>query len=83
MTDLFDDQLLSEFVQNFYGYGNYSGQFWFIGMEEGGGNSFSEINTRLAVWANRGRNELEDLGVTSEYFHQVGQLITSRLEDQL
>lgn len=69
MTDLFDDQLLSEFVQNFYGYGNYSGQFWFIGMEEGGGNSFSEINTRLAVWANRGRNELEDL---AEYHKDIG-----------
>jgi hypothetical protein len=69
MNELFDDQLLSKFIQNFYGYGNYSGQFWFIGMEEGGGNSFSEINTRLAVWANRGKNELEDL---AEYHKDIG-----------
>jgi hypothetical protein len=69
MTDLFDDQLLSEFIQNFYGYGNYSGQFWFIGMEEGGGNSFSEINNRLSAWANRGRNELEGL---AEYHKDIG-----------
>jgi hypothetical protein len=69
MSELFDDQLLSKFVQNFYGYGNYGGQFWFIGMEEGGGNSFSEINTRLAAWENRGRNELEDL---AEYHKDIG-----------
>jgi hypothetical protein len=69
MTELFDDQLLREFVQNFYGYGNYSGQFWFIGMEEGGGNSFSEINTRLTAWANRGKSELEDV---AEYHNDIG-----------
>jgi hypothetical protein len=69
MTELFDDQLLSEFVQNFYGYGNFSGQFWFIGMEEGGGNSFVEINTRLTAWANRGRSELEDV---AEYHKDIG-----------
>jgi hypothetical protein len=69
MTELFDDQLLSQFVQNFCGYGNYSGQFWFIGMEEGGGNSFSEINTRLTTWANRGKSELDDL---AEYHNDIG-----------
>lgn len=42
MTEQFDDQLLGEFVHNFYGYGSYGGQFWFIGMEEGGGDSFSQ-----------------------------------------
>jgi hypothetical protein len=69
MTELLDDRLLTEFFQTFYGYGNYSGQFWFIGMEEGGGNSFSEINTRLTAWANRGKNELEDL---AEYHNDIG-----------
>ncbi len=69
MTELFDDQLLGEFVQNFYGYGNYRGQFWFIGMEEGGGNSFPEINARLTAWENRGRNELEDV---AEYHNDIG-----------
>jgi hypothetical protein len=69
MTELFDDQLLSEFIQNFYGYGNYSGKFWFVGMEEGGGNSFSEINARLITWKNRGRNELQDI---AEYHNDIG-----------
>ncbi len=49
MTELLNDQLLTEFVQNFYGYGNHMGQFWFIDMEEGSGNLFSEINTRFKV----------------------------------
>ena len=66
MIEQFDDQLLGEFVQNFYGYGDYSGQFWFIGMEEGGGNSFAEVVKRLDTWARRGRRELEDV---AEYSH--------------
>jgi hypothetical protein len=35
MADLFNDQLLNKFVKNFYGYGNDSGQCWFITMEKG------------------------------------------------
>ncbi len=69
MTEQFDDQLLDEFVQNFYGYGNYDGQFWFIGMEEGGGNSFPEVAKRLDAWALRGRRELEDV---AEYHTAIG-----------
>lgn len=69
MTELFNDQLLNEFVQNFYGYGNYNGQFWFIGMEEGGGNSFSNINERLIAWSRRGRHALEDL---AQYHAEIG-----------
>lgn len=57
----FDDQLLSEFMLRFYGYGNYDGNYWFIGMEEGGGNSFDDVTKRLMVWAERGKHELEDV----------------------
>jgi len=69
MTEWFDDQLLDEFAHNFYGYGNYNGQFWFVGMEEGGGNSFAEIAKRLSVWAKRGKRELEDV---AEYHIDIG-----------
>jgi hypothetical protein len=61
MTEQFDDRLLDEFAHRFYGYGNYGGQIWFIGMEEGGGNSFTEITRRLDAWALRGRREVDDL----------------------
>lgn len=69
MTEQFDDQLLDEFTHKFYGYGNYNSPYWFIGMEEGGGNSFAEIAKRLDVWAHRGKLELEDL---AEYHNEIG-----------
>lgn len=31
---MLDDQLLDEFCRTFYGFGNFNGRYWFIGMEE-------------------------------------------------
>ncbi len=68
----FDATLLEGFTNQFYGYGNYEGDYWFVGMEEGGGSSFASVERRLNVWNERGRRELEDvagyhvaLGITS------------------
>jgi hypothetical protein len=69
MTERFDDALLDEFAHNFYGYGNYNGRYWFIGMEEGGGDSFAEVSQRLHTWADRGKRELEDV---AEYHAAIG-----------
>lgn len=69
MTEFFDDQLLHTFMHHFYGYGNYQGDYWFIGMEEGGGDTFDEVCQRLAVWDQRGRQELEDV---AEYHLALG-----------
>jgi hypothetical protein len=69
MAEQFDDLLLDEFAHSFYGYGNYGGQFWFIGMEEGGGASFDEIAKRLEAWALRGRRETDDV---AEYLAAIG-----------
>jgi hypothetical protein len=69
MTDAIDDQLLESYPDTFYGYGSYSGRYWFIGLEEGGGGSSREIATRLTTWRNRGHHELEDL---FEYHDQIG-----------
>jgi hypothetical protein len=66
---LFDDQLLERFMRTFYGYGNYGGAYWFVGMEEGGGDSFEEVARRLSVWDQRGRHELEDV---VDYHHALG-----------
>lgn len=65
----FNDRLLAEFADSFYGYGNYQGDYWFIGMEEGGGDSFEEIENRLIGWQKRGCKELEDI---YEYHLDVG-----------
>ncbi|HEX9990192.1 MAG TPA: hypothetical protein VGE45_17170 [Chloroflexia bacterium] len=62
MSDrMFDDDLLQSYIDTFYGYGDYRGRYWFVGMEEGGGTSFEGINKRLDAWEVRGKNELEDL----------------------
>jgi hypothetical protein len=66
---VFDDQLLQDFMNGFYGYGNYSGGYWFVGMEEGGGNSFENIDKRLKDWDRRGRFELEDI---ADYHVEIG-----------
>ena len=58
---MLDDALLEEFMHGFYGYGTYQGDYWFIGMEEGGGNSCEDISNRLQVWNKNGRRELEDV----------------------
>lgn len=65
----FDDALLEDFANQHYGFGNFEGDFWFVGMEEGGGDSFEDIEQRLLTWQNRGRLELDDV---AEYHKEMG-----------
>ena len=60
-----DDELLGRYIDTFYGYGNYAGDWWLVGMEEGGGNTADEVTTRLRLWDERGRKELEDVNMFS------------------
>lgn len=53
--------LLAAYAHGFYGYGTWAAPVWFIGMEEGGGQTCEEVAARLAAWDIRGRRELEDL----------------------
>jgi len=62
--DFFDNQLLESMINKFYGYGNYQGDYWFIGMEESGGD-FANINHRINTWSKRGGQEIEDM---AEYY---------------
>lgn len=66
---MLNDNLLLKFANGFYGYGNYHAPCWFLGMEEGGGNSVDEINHRFSVWGMRGGEELEDI---FEYHTAIG-----------
>jgi hypothetical protein len=58
---MIDQQTLSAFMSGFYGYGRWDAPLWFIGMEEGGGNSWEEIARRVSVWEEFNRPELADL----------------------
>lgn len=48
-------------MDGFWGYGSEHADYWFVGMEEGGGDSFEEIERRLLGWDKRGRSPLEDI----------------------
>jgi len=69
IMDMLNDKLLLEFANGFYGYGDYQASYWFLGMEEGGGNSVDEINRRISTWKVRGGMELEDI---VEYHRAIG-----------
>ena len=57
----YDDALLNDYINGFWGYGDLSAKHWFIGMEEGGGDTFDEVQQRLEQWDKRGRHLCEDL----------------------
>jgi hypothetical protein len=61
LSTYFDDTLLSDYMKGFWGYGNPEADYWFVGMEEGGGDSYEDITRRITQWDRRGRNMLEDL----------------------
>lgn len=73
----FNDTLLADFANQHYGYGNFKGDFWFVGMEEGGGDSFQDIERRLQTWAKRGKLEVDDV---AEYHIDLG--ITSLFRER-
>ncbi len=50
----------NKYLEVFFGYGRWSAPIWFVGIEEAGGRTERELEQRLAVWAARGRKELED-----------------------
>ncbi|WP_066376885.1 hypothetical protein [Anabaena sp. CA = ATCC 33047] len=66
--DLLNDDLFRERIEKFYGYGNYQGKCWFIGMEEAGGDC-RDINLRIKIWEDRGKKEIDDV---AEYHIDMG-----------
>lgn len=67
---MLNDDQLSAYMNGFYGYGDYAGKYWLVGMEEGGGGFVEDVQRRLAIWTNRGARELEDL---AEYHFDLGE----------
>ncbi|MBE9198222.1 MULTISPECIES: hypothetical protein [unclassified Nodularia (in: cyanobacteria)] len=66
--DFFNDELLEKLIETFYGYGNFQGKYWFIGMEESGGD-FENIQKRINIWSDRGKKDIEDV---AEYHIAMG-----------
>jgi len=73
---MLDSKILDRYIKEFYGYGNWKGKFWFIGIEEGGGNSKDEIQRRLDSWL-RFQTDLIDNKEHSKY---IGGEVVNFLE---
>jgi hypothetical protein len=59
MTMLPSD-LLTDYVDRFFGFGSWNAGIWFIGIEEAGGETEERVKNRLRAWDERGRKPLED-----------------------
>jgi hypothetical protein len=56
-----DDALLEQFMQTFFGYGTFQARYWFVGIEECGGESFESIAGQLMEWSDAGKPKLMPL----------------------
>jgi hypothetical protein len=55
-----NQKTLRKRLGNFWGFGRYESEYWFVGMEEGGGDEIREVSRRLAIWERLGSPELVD-----------------------
>ncbi len=58
---MLESRLLELFMARFFGYGDLSARHWFVGMEEGGGNSEAEVASRLQRWRDLGGETTLDM----------------------
>lgn len=56
-----NNDLFQLFINTFLGSGNYSGDYWFVGMEEGGGESLEQVTSRINAWHDLGEQGLVDI----------------------
>ena len=47
---MINNDLLTDYIQNFYGYGHADAAYWFIGLEEGDLTEGKELEIRLKNW---------------------------------
>jgi hypothetical protein len=66
---MLDQPKISSFMDGFFGYGNLESEVWFIGMEEGGGDSLADIARRLEVWHELKKPSVADL---FEFHNRLG-----------
>ncbi len=55
-----NDALLTDYCNNFFGFGSWKAPIWLVGVEEAGGWSLVDVENRLRAWQEHGRKSLED-----------------------
>lgn len=58
---MIDRELLTEYIERFFGYGNLEAKYWFVGLEEGGDDDPASVQKRLELWKASGRPAVVDL----------------------
>lgn len=61
MSEVISPQALSDYMSRFIGFGCPTAPVWFIGLEQGGGESLVELQRRVSAWQESGAGELADL----------------------
>ena len=57
---MLDPVKLEAYINNYYGFGSWKSEIWFVGMEEGGGTSIEEVQRRLDSWHNNPSNLIDN-----------------------
>jgi hypothetical protein len=55
------EKIIPNYINSFIGYGCPQNKFWFVGMEEGGGDVMDKVHKRWQTWNARGQKQTEDL----------------------
>ncbi|MDT0685573.1 hypothetical protein [Autumnicola psychrophila] len=56
---MIENKILEDYINSFYGYGIWSANYWFVGIEENGGYTIEDTITRINSW-NGYRTDLID-----------------------
>ena len=67
-----DYGLLQAYMEGFYGFGDYAGDYWFVGMEEGGGADAGYVTRKITDWHDHGREELQEFGAEGGWIMWTG-----------
>ena len=62
--------LIKDFINNFYGYGNLDSKIYFIGKEEGGVTNIKQLEDRIQAWKKLGSKKTVDM---AEFHKLIGE----------
>lgn len=65
-----DPQVLTDYMSRFVGFGDPSAPLWFIGLEQGGGESIGELERRVEAWRELGAASFANL---RDYCERIGE----------
>lgn len=57
---MLSSNLLTEYAERFVGFGSSEAKIWFIGIEEAGGHSEEQVQSRLDAWIGHNKPEFAD-----------------------